>query len=68
MDAPGTKRLKLRYDGPLSYFAFKFNLRRYILEPDYTRDQEWVETNRVRLERKWGGKVGRCRLTPSIPH
>jgi len=27
--APGTKRLKLQYDGPLSSFAFKFNLRRY---------------------------------------
>jgi len=25
---PGTKRLKLKYDGPLSKFAFKFNLRR----------------------------------------
>ena len=27
---PGTKRLKLKYDEPLSKFAFKFNLRRYI--------------------------------------
>jgi len=27
--ASGTKRLRLRYDGPLSNFAFKFNLRRY---------------------------------------
>ena len=26
---PGTKRLKLQYDGPLSKSAFKFNLRRY---------------------------------------
>ena len=26
---PGTMRLKLRYDGPLSKSAFKFNLRRY---------------------------------------
>jgi len=26
---PGTKRLKLAYDGLLSNFAFKFNLRRY---------------------------------------
>ena len=24
----GAKRLKLKYDGPLSNFAFKFNLRR----------------------------------------
>jgi hypothetical protein len=29
---PGTKRLKLKYDKPLLYFAFKFNLRRYIME------------------------------------
>ena len=29
--APGTKLLKLKYDGPLSSFAFKFNLRRYIV-------------------------------------
>jgi hypothetical protein len=28
---PGTKRLKLIHDEPLSKFAFKFNLRRYIL-------------------------------------
>ena len=27
--APGTKRLKARYDGPLSNFAFNFNLHRY---------------------------------------
>ena len=26
---PGTKRLKLKYDGPLSNAAFKFSLRRY---------------------------------------
>jgi len=26
--APGTRRLKLNYDEPLSRFAFKFNLRR----------------------------------------
>jgi hypothetical protein len=30
LKAPGTKRLKLKYDEPLSNFAFKFNLRRYI--------------------------------------
>jgi hypothetical protein len=29
MIAPGTKRLKLRYDVLLSSFAFTFNLRRY---------------------------------------
>ena len=30
LKAPGSKRLKLKHDGPLSNFAFKFNLRRYI--------------------------------------
>jgi len=28
LKVPGTKRLKLKCDGPLSNFAFKFNLRR----------------------------------------
>jgi hypothetical protein len=30
LKAPGTKRLKLKFDILLSNFAFKFNLRRYI--------------------------------------
>ena len=29
LKAPGTKRLKLKYDNLLSSFAFKFSLRRY---------------------------------------
>ena len=29
LKAPGTKRLKLKYDEPLSNLAFKFNLRRH---------------------------------------
>jgi hypothetical protein len=28
---PGTKRLKLKSDEPVSSFGFKFNLRRYIM-------------------------------------
>ena len=32
LKAPGTKRLRLKYDGPLSSFAFNFNLRRYTQE------------------------------------
>jgi hypothetical protein len=31
LNAPGTKRSELIYDGPLSNFAFNFNLRRYIV-------------------------------------
>jgi hypothetical protein len=30
---PGSVLLKLRYDGPLSNFAFKLNLRLYTAEP-----------------------------------
>jgi hypothetical protein len=29
LKAPGTKRLKLKHDEPLSNVAFNFNLRRY---------------------------------------
>ena len=29
LKAPGTKRLKLKYDEPPSNITFKFNLRRY---------------------------------------
>jgi hypothetical protein len=31
LKAPGSKRLKLEREKMLSYYAFKFNLRRYIL-------------------------------------
>jgi len=34
LKAPGTKLLKLKWDGTLLKFAFKLNLRRYILDPD----------------------------------
>jgi hypothetical protein len=33
LKAPGTDHLKLNCDELLSSFAFKFNLRRYMLEP-----------------------------------
>jgi len=29
LKAPGSRRLKLKYDASLSNFAFEFNLRRY---------------------------------------
>jgi hypothetical protein len=32
LKAPGTERLIPKYDTPLSRVAFKFNLRRFILE------------------------------------
>ena len=31
LKAPGTKRLKLKWDDPLSSFGFNFNLRHYSL-------------------------------------
>ena len=34
LKAPGTKRLKLKYDEPLSNVALKVNLRRYNLAGD----------------------------------
>ena len=44
LKAPGTERLKLIYDGPLSNFAFKFNLRRY------TKSEVWTtKVGRCRL-------------------
>ena len=29
----------------------------FFLEPEYPRNESWSETNRTRLERKWGGKA-----------
>ena len=34
LQAPGTKRLKLKYVSLLSNFAFNFNMRRYIKDPE----------------------------------
>jgi hypothetical protein len=36
LKAPGTERLKLKYDNLVSRFAFKFNLRRYTPAPSPT--------------------------------
>jgi len=37
LKAPGSKRLKLKYDGPLSNFGFNFNLHRYTKEKEHDR-------------------------------
>ena len=58
LKAPGTKRLKLQYDEPLSSFAFKFNLRRY--------NQGFQDVLRILRGPQCLGRlhwVGRCRLT-----
>jgi len=47
---PGTYRLKLNCDDPLSIFAFKFNLRRYneALEDDDFMEEEEEEAGAAR--------------------
>ena len=59
---PGTKRLKLEYDGLLSNFGFKFNLRRYNLAQAQMRSPNAGGIG-------GGGlcMVRRCRLTLSNP-
>jgi len=55
LKAPGTKRLKLNSDDPLSKFAFRFNLRRYT-KVSFARGGGLGQQPRRIL-------VGRCRLT-----
>jgi hypothetical protein len=52
LKAPGPQRLKLEPDGPLSNFAFNFNLCR---------------CNKGLLDVAVNGVVGRCRLTLRNP-
>jgi hypothetical protein len=59
----GTKPLKLKHDELLSIFAFKFKLRRYMVE-------RLLPEEAKRLRRENGDAahtVGRCRLTLSNP-
>jgi hypothetical protein len=56
LKAPGTNRLKLRYDESLSNFALNFSLRRY-----NTGGQVYFYPGFT------AAKVGRCRLTLSNP-
>ena len=57
LKAPGTKRLKLKYDEPPSNFAFKFNLRRYSM----VDGSFWLSPfgPYKKLSELW---VGRCKL------
>ena len=43
MKAPGIKLLKLKYDKPLSNFAFKFNLRHYNSEHNIHKQRQLRE-------------------------
>jgi hypothetical protein len=54
---PGSTLLKLRHDGPLSDFAFNFNLRRCIMISMWSKFDNTTSFHR-RL-------VGRCLLTLS---
>jgi len=55
LKAPGTKRLKLKYDEPPSNFAFKFNLHRYItaLSEQRQRFQAALRRQHARGGRDW---------------
>ena len=55
LKAPGTERLKLKYDEPLSNVAFKFNLHRY------TEDVAGQKTSAA------ASMVSRCSFTLSYP-
>jgi hypothetical protein len=60
---PGTKRLKLTYDEPVSNFAFKFSLRRYNEAPE-----ESAAAAAAALEALLPALlVGQCSLTLSKP-
>jgi len=64
--APGSKLLKLKYDGPLSNFAFNFNLRRYTSGLSVTIT---INAGGATKSRNCGSPntVGRSRLTLSNP-
>jgi len=56
---PGTNRLRLKYNIPLSSFAFEVSLRRYTKEMAAIREK-CMHTLWQRAGVHW---VGRCRLT-----
>ena len=65
--APGIKLLKLKYDTPLSNFAFNFNWRRYtkgfaIAAPPRPYPRRVLETFE-----KFPREAGQCRLPVSKP-
>mmetsp|Transcript_10063 Transcript_10063/g.40645 ORF Transcript_10063/g.40645 Transcript_10063/m.40645 type:complete len:230 (+) Transcript_10063:713-1402(+) len=46
-------RAPMNPSNPLRFFVLRVP---FFLEPNYERNENWHETNRSRLERKWGGK------------
>ena len=73
LKAPGSTRLKLECDDPLSNFAFNFNLRNYnevkwqalVKSVQHTTLYKAGGLRRGRLDVK--AMVGRCRFTLSKP-
>jgi hypothetical protein len=71
LNAPGTKRLKLKHDGPLSNFVLKTNLRRFnegLSEGAVAAAAELgaaiaAAASSIEGEVYTACKVGRCRLT-----
>jgi hypothetical protein len=59
LKAPGTKLLKLRHDGPISSFAFKFNLRRYTKDASGAAFKGPGHSGNFFME--FFNEVGRCR-------
>jgi hypothetical protein len=65
LKAPGIKGLILNYGEPLSNFAFKFNLRRYIQDFDAAFEGFVKTTNRDHMKKgltAFDPKVSRCNL------
>jgi len=58
LKAPGSKRLKLKYDGLFSNFAFRFKLRRYTLGPG---EVSWIINTKGNTGLVVGPKAGACR-------
>jgi hypothetical protein len=55
LKAPGTKRLKLNYDEPLSKLAFKFRLRRFTEVSDGEDREDWEPLYGEQVARKEDG-------------
>jgi hypothetical protein len=68
---PGTKCLKIKYDEPLSTFAFNFSLRRHTQVGTATGEEDaavaLVGSLRARLRAVAAAVVGWCRVTLSNP-
>jgi len=72
---PGTKRFKLKCDILLSTSAFKFDLRRYILDKKYALPFRVIDTltdHYLRFTKAWGLLITntstRIAFKPSLRH